>query len=443
MGRLFWKMFLAFWLSLVLAGVGVGVAVWIYQQVDAGEELERAQGGGFALRVVASVLRHGGPQAVRELLAEWEARGGRSRILVIDEDGRELLGRPLPSGAAGPAGAPKHARVRGPDGRSYELLDLRPLGRRGGRRPPERPSPLVPMLAGLIASLGFSGLMAWNLARPVRRLRGALGALADGHLETRVAGGMGRWRDEIVDLGQDFDHMAQRLQALVGAQQRLLHDVSHELRSPLARLQAAIGLARQNPARSDELMDRVEREAGRLDRLVGELLALARLESGAEAAPREPVELFDLAAGVAEDAAFEAAASGVELVFAGEGEAVVEAEGAQLQRAFENVMRNAVKFSPAGGRVDVGAERVGEMFRLRVTDQGPGVAAAELEAIFEPFFRAGDGSAKGFGLGLAIARRAVAAHGGAIRAENRASGGLAVTIELPLERAPNDRGAAR
>lgn len=434
-GRLFWKLFLAFWLSLVLAGAGVGVAVWLYQQVDADDDAGAAQRGGFAMRTLASVLRHGGPMAARDMIGEWEARGGRSRLFVVDDAGRELLGRPLPMPTP-----MRHSglelrseTVRGPDGRDYRLFALsapRPFGR---GRPPERPSPVFPLAAGLLASLGFSVLMAWSLARPVRKLRGAFADLADGHLETRVAAQMGRWRDEVADLGQDFDHMAQRLQALVGTQRRLLHDVSHELRSPLARMQAAIGLARQNPARTEELMERVERESGRLDRLVGELLTLARLDSGANDAPREALDLFDLAAGVAEDAAFEADARGVVLDFAGEGEAPMVGDAAQLQRAFENVMRNAVKFSPSGGRIEVRAQRTGGVFCMQVADQGPGVATGDLNAIFEPFFRTGDGAAEGFGLGLAIARRAVAAHGGIIRAENRASGGLQMSIELPIK----------
>ena len=441
MGRLFWKLFVAFWLSLVLAAVGVGTAVWIYKQVDLDAGDDNARRGGFVIHSFASVLRHGGPGAVRAMLDEWDARGPRTQVFVVDASGRELRDRSTPPD--------DQVRARGldsdslavtaPDGTEYRVLTVAPPRherRRGGRGDRDEPSPLLPLVSGLLASLAFSGAMAWYLARPVGKLRSAFGSMADGRLDTRVASRMGSWRDEITDLGQDFDHMANRIQALVAAQRRLLHDVSHELRSPLARLQAAIGLARQTPARSVELMERVEREAGRLDRLVGELLTLARLDSGAGDAPLEQLELFDLAAGVAQDAAFEAEVSGRKLVFRGEGRASLAADGARMQRAFENVMRNAVKFSPPGGQIAVEARLHEGDFVLTVADQGPGVPEAELEDIFEPFYRSAGASAEGFGLGLAIARRAVAAHGGRVLAANREAGGLVVTITIPV-------GAAR
>lgn len=433
MGRLFWKMFVAFWLSLVLAGSGVGAAVWLYKQVDADEAPGIERRGGFVINSFASVLRHGGAPAVLRMLDEWDGRGARTRVFVLDAAGRELRGQVVPEAAELAAGGleMESLAVEAGDGVTYRIVTVAPPRPPGGRGSRERPSPLLPLAAGLLASLAFSGWMAWYLARPVRQLRGAFGSLADGRLETRVGARMGSWRDEIVDLGQDFDHMAHRLEALVVSQRRLLHDVSHELRSPLARLQAAIGLARQNPARGGELMERVERESARLDTLVGELLTLARLDSGSGDAAREQLDLIDLAAGVAEDAAFEAEVGGRSLSFHGEGEAPLVCDGARLQRAFENVMRNAVKFSPPGGRVAVRAQCSEGRFRLDVLDEGPGVPEAELESIFEPFFRSGTATAEGFGLGLAIARRAVEAHGGSIRAANRPQGGLQLSIELP------------
>src|SRR5207249_6291638 len=163
----------------------------------------------------------------------------------------------------------------------YVLFVTRPPGPRPGPRPGP-PPPIAPwefIVIGIVTSLVFSALLAWYLTRPIRNLRWAFDAAAAGRLETRVSPLMGRRRDEIADLGRDFDRMAQQLQNLVSAQRRLLHDVSHELRSPLARLQAAIGLARQQPAKLDTSLERIEREAMRLDSMVGEVLALARLES--------------------------------------------------------------------------------------------------------------------------------------------------------------------
>ena len=441
MGRLFWKLFVAFWLSLVLAAGGVGVAVWLYRQVDLDAAEDSARRGGFVAGSFAAVLHHGGPAAVRAMLDEWEGRGARTRVYVVDAAGREIRGRSVPSADEARAHGldSDTLATSGPDGAEYRVVTVAPPRherRRGGRG---APSPWLPLVSGLLASLAFSGVMAGYLARPVRKLRSAFGSMADGRLDTRVGARMGSWRDEITDPGKDFDHMANRLKALVAAQRRLLHDVSHELRSPLARLQAAIGLARQNPARSLELMERVEREAGRLDRLVGELLTLARLDSGAGDTPMEALDLFDLAAGVAQDAAFEAEVSGRTLVFRGDGQAALVADGARLQRAFENVTRNAVKFSPVGGRVEVVAHLDDGNFVLSVADHGPGVPAAELEAIFEPFYRSAGAGAEGFGLGLAIARRAVAAQGGRVSAVNVEGGGLCVTITIPVDAGPERR----
>ncbi|TYC56644.1 HAMP domain-containing protein [Zoogloea oleivorans] len=459
LGRLFWKFFFAFWLALLLAGAGVGAAMWLHHQ----GEIERLRlerdpalaGGPRAATLVsaaAAVLSHGGVQSLRGLLADLpQERGGP--LLVIDTEGRDLLGRPvapetvLAARAGADSGDPWQSvrRVTSPDGVSYLLFlpasgeSPRRFGARGGpglpfeRRGPPGPDPLVPVVIGLIASIVFSLLLAWHLSKPIRHLRWALGAVASGKLETRVRPLMAGRRDEISDLGQDFDRMAQHLQSLIGAQRRLLHDVSHELRSPLARLQAAIGLVRQDPARLEASLDRIEREAVRLDELVGQLLTIARLDAGVRDAREECIDLVDLAAAIADDARFEAQAQGRELSFEGVGDAALVVRGELIQRAFENVIRNGVKYTGEGSTVEAWAGAEAGRFVLRVADRGPGVPEADLEAIFEPFYRGLNGQAtSGFGLGLAIAKRAVVAHGGHILAANRVGGGLVVEIRLPL-----------
>jgi two-component system OmpR family sensor kinase len=292
-----------------------------------------------------------------------------------------------------------------------------------------------------VASLVFGAALAWYLARPIRHLRSAFAALAQGRLDTRVAPLTGRRRDEIADLGRDFDTMAQQIQALIAAQRSLLHDVSHELRSPLARLQAAIGLARQSPQRLETSLGRIEREAQRLDELVGELLTLSRLEARVVRHPLERSErtdLVDLVASIAADAHFEAQASGRSVVFSGEGELHADVRVELLQRAVENVVRNAIKFTSEGTAVDVGVRvdaSVGEAL-VTVADRGPGVADEELQSIFEPFYKGESAPpGPGFGLGLAIARRAIEAHGGRVQATNRVGGGLLVEIRIPLQAA--------
>ena len=298
-------------------------------------------------------------------------------------------------------------------------------------RPPHRPRlPVVPLFSALIASLISASALAWYIARPIRHLRHAFDAAAGGDLDVRIGASMGGRRDELADLGRDFDHMTERLGHLVEGQKRLLHDVSHEMRSPLARLQAAIGLARQQPERFDETLARIEREGLRLDSLVDELLTLSRLEAGV-AGVAEQVDMQELLEGIVEDARFEGAALQVRVELSAAALPEVRANPELLQRAIENVVRNALHHSPPGGVVRIVAGMTGSRVRVSVSDQGPGVPADALDKIFRPFYRsAGRTSGNGYGLGLAIAERVIAAVNGRIRAKNGESGGLVVEIEL-------------
>jgi len=372
---LFWKFFLAFWLALLTAGGGVGVVVWLH-------------------------------------------KSGETTVLADGSHPRPFL--PPPPGWRPPGPMPPGFGPPPP-----------------GFRPPP-PSPWLPIGVGLLASLGFSALLAWYFVKPIRKLRGAFQAVAAGRLETRVESEMGGRRDELADLGHDFDAMTQQIGNLVGAQRRLFHDVSHELRSPLARLQAAIGLVRQNPDKLEAMLDRLELEAGRLDELVGELLTLARLESGVSGARVETFDALALLEAIADDARFEAESRGCGLEYRASGSAAIRGQPDWLGRAFENVIRNAVKHTGAGTAVVVDGQVDSDgLLRVVVRDCGPGVGGDELEAIFEPFYRGRERqAANGFGLGLAIARRAVLAHGGSIRAFNRGGGGLRMEIELPIARPP-------
>jgi two-component system OmpR family sensor kinase len=300
-----------------------------------------------------------------------------------------------------------------------------------GKSAEEPPAPFwFPILVTALISTLFGGLMAWYVSKPIRTLQWALQRLAAGQLDTRVQAQMGRRRDELAELGADFDRMAQRMQVLVGAQQRLLHDVSHELRSPLARMQAAIGLARQQPERTLAMQERVERESMRLDGLVGELLTLARLEADVAQAPRERIDVVDLLAEVCDDARFEARAAHRDLVFTTHGGFVADVNGELLYRAFENVVRNAVKFTHEGTVVSVLAEASATGLVITVSDQGPGVPQEAHLRMFEPFQRIGDAGVDGFGLGLTIAKRAIETHGGRIEAQAASGGGLAIRITL-------------
>ncbi len=446
MGRLFWKFLVAFWLALLLAGAVVGTTVWLHQRVQeqVAERLATGPRDALLVRTAALTLRHGGVEALRSLLEEWRDERGVP-VLAVDESGRELLARPFsPEALAGARELaatdtrPRVARLVPASDGGQDLLFV--LAREGSvphrHRPPPSPPLALLLLGGLLASLAFSALLAWSFSRPIRNLSWALRQVEEGRLETRVQPLMGRRRDEISDLGADFDRMAGQIEALVGAQKRLLHDVSHELRSPLARLQVAVGLARQQPDKLDQYLERIERESQRLDRLVGEVLTLARLESGMVQGGREGIDLGDLLSGVVEDARFEADAQGrrIELVNDAEGRDRLHGQAELLHRAIENVIRNALNHSPAGSSVEVALRQDGRCLSLTVEDEGPGVPEAELATIFEPFRRgAHEQDGNGYGLGLAIARRAIEAHGGVIHAENRPQGGLRVKVTLPMQ----------
>jgi signal transduction histidine kinase len=383
MGRLFWKFFFAFWLAQLLTSVGVGIGVW--------------------------VLRGDGPPMPARALLQPTASQAPSEPAAMH--------LPMPSRA--------------------ETGWQPPEPRRGGPLPLRRF--WLPMLAGSLVSLLFAAGLAWYFSRPIRSLKQAFDAAADGRLDVRTAQSLASRRDELADLGRDFDRMAGRLQQLVEGQRRLLHDVSHELRSPLARLQAALDLLQQQPERQAEFSARIGREAERMDQLIGELLTLARLDAGAQYRFDEMVDLDELVAGVAEDAAFEGQASGCRVEVQGQCRACLLGNRELLHRALDNVVRNALRHSPAGGQVRLtlalqDQHRAG----ILVEDEGSGVPEAELEAIFAPFARStGSHAFAGYGLGLAITRRVMELHGGHIQASNRPQGGLSVSLELPARACGN------
>lgn len=475
MGRLFWKVLAGFWLALIVAAAAVGFVVSLEQQARFDEQLAQteaqlAESPSARRRIVeaATLLRHAGPGVAAEVLVAGGQRSSRRAVLIVDEAGNDLLGRDVPAQALARAratavddralAAPDDADEPGADsGRPIalrvQLGDARyivfatsppaastPHAWRARSRFP-RGSPGLLIIAGLIASLAFAAGLAWYMAQPIRLMRGAVRRMAAGDLATRISARMGRRRDELSELACEFDDMAARLQALIGSHQRLLHDVSHELRSPLARLQAAIGLAEQDPERTAAMLARIEHEAARLDALVGEVLALARAESTHATQAGAPVPVDELLAAVSDDASFEAEGLGCEVRFsAGAPDVVLNGHSELLHRAFDNVVRNALRHTALHSSVEIRSRLLAEQVEIRVDDHGPGIAATERERMFEPFSR-GRASGEGFGLGLAIARRAIEAHGGHIEALDRPGGGLRMRIVLPLQTGVDARNA--
>lgn len=296
------------------------------------------------------------------------------------------------------------------------------------------PIMLEPFEADILASLICAALLAWLLSKPIRSLRSALSEAAGGNLDVRIADRMGPGNDELRDLGAEFDHMLARLNSLIVAQRRLLNDVSHEIRSPMARIQAATGLASQQPEQASALMERIERESVRIDKLTGELLALSRLQADVDHSLNEEIDLRELLSVIIDDAQFEAHAKGRVMQVGDQIDGVVRGNVILLRRAVENVLRNAIKYSPRNGSiaVETKTEAAGLLAVILVRDSGKGVPESDLASIFDPFFRSSTHTRKeGNGLGLAIAQRVIENHGGAISASNMPGGGLCVRIELP------------
>ncbi|MDI1308002.1 MAG: ATP-binding protein [Methylotenera sp.] len=298
--------------------------------------------------------------------------------------------------------------------------------------------PQTPILVGALASFIFAAILAWYFSKPIKQLRQAFASAANGNLNVRLGKSMGSRRDELVDLGNAFDVMAVRLGALLQSQTRLLHQVSHELRSPLARMQIAVGLARQQPDKLESSLTRIERESERMDALVGELLALSRLESGVIKLDNEPINLNELLTSVIEDARFEGEARKITIGYVQHAEkpdSPVTLLGQQdlLHRAIDNVLRNALKYSPSQSHISITSKLENALIKIEVNDQGAGVANDELENIFQAFFRGSNtNQTDGHGVGLAIAKQIIEAHGGTIEASNITTGGLSVKMKLPV-----------
>ncbi|XXX72286.1 ATP-binding protein [Sorangium sp. So ce134] len=292
----------------------------------------------------------------------------------------------------------------------------------------------------LLAIVAVTGLVAVVLARylsrPIRILRGATQRMAAGDLSVRVAQQLAGADGETLALGRDMDRMAERIEELLETQRRLLRDVSHELRSPLARLNISLELVRRrSPPDVEPAFDRIERETERLNGMIGELLTLSRLESARGMERTERVDLTALVEQLVDDAAFEAEQQGCSVELGARDACSLDGNEELLRRAIENVVRNALRFTEAGTTVRIDLSCAGGVAEVRVRDRGPGVPEGALGDIFKPFYRVDDHRARGAGgtgIGLAITQRAVLLHGGDVEARNAEGGGLEVALRLPV-----------
>ena len=392
----------------------------------------------------------GGPEAFARF-SQRDVANKTEQLFLLDGFYRDVLLRPLTSDGLRVARAAKNGqllmlrndiaayRFISPSGHPYILmLYLKPSLRKLGDVLLGQGLPYTISLILLVTLLCFA--LAYHIAAPIHTIQSTARRVAQGDLKARVPASVSRRFDELSALAKDFDSMVGRLDLLIQTQKNLLNSVSHELRSPLARINLSVALLKKRYSEdSDDMFQRLDRDVTRIDLLVGQLLTLSRLEAGLSSAEREGVDLTQLVEAAAADSNFEAEASGKSVSFRTTDEIILgNADPHALRSACENVIRNAVRFTQPGTVVEVVLEvqqgTLGRLAIVTIRDYGPGVPEESLQAIFAPFYRIGGDpeGADGNGLGLAIASEAIRLHHGTIGAANLRPTGLEITIRLPI-----------
>ncbi|WP_137820549.1 HAMP domain-containing sensor histidine kinase [Pseudomonas sp. 2FG] len=438
MRSLFWRIFASFWLAIALVA---GLSMLL----------------GHALNQDAWILsRHPGLQGLAERWTQiYEAEGEQAAqhyleqrkrryhidIQVLDDNGDALVKGTFPRRAAAFEARRHNDRRRLPwrrltadytspaSGETYLLIYRIPHPELDAWHRGSLLWPLSALGIALVVLSLFSLLLTLSITRPLSRLRGAVHDLGQTSYQQHSLARLANRRDEFGVLASDFNRMGARLQGLIGSQRQLLRDVSHELRSPLARLRIALALAeRAGPGEREQLWPRLSRECDRLEALISEILALARLD--AEPGAAQPIDLPALLESRRQDAQLSAPEQEIRI----EIEPGLSLQGwpDMLERALDNLLRNALRFNPPDQPIELLAQRQAERLLLSVRDHGPGVPTAHLPRLGEPFFRAPEQSTAGHGLGLAIARRAAERHGGSLKLANHPGGGFIASLELPL-----------
>jgi len=434
MKSLFAKILLWFWFTLAITVVGSAFISALNVNENASDE--RAPVSRlvtFQLEEARSAYEIGGRPGLQAFLDTlhrvYDARG-----ILTDETGHDLLTNEDRSALVRGARRPSIFQIfrtgdatvaRAADDGRYWFFYIVPRVRVGSWF--LLPEHAFVMAAGVLLCYW----LALYLTSPVRKLEKAVERFGRGDLSARV--GSNR-RDELGQLARTFDRMAGRTETLLTAERRLLLDISHELRSPLARLGVAVELARSGDDPYSAL-NRIQKESDRLNALVGQLLQVTRAEGDPTSLRHAPFRLDELVRQLVEDSSIEAAAHGCELKYEQRATVTVAGDPELLRRAVENVIRNAIRHAPRGTAVEVSLAGHHGKAVVAVRDQGSGVPEEALPRLFDAFYRVeGDrGRASGgIGLGLSIARRAIELHRGSIRARN-ARPGLEVEMELPVE----------
>jgi signal transduction histidine kinase len=453
MPKLFWKIFLWFWGAMLIVNCAIVFSVFSIRSVS---EQDRAQSMmSLQARKLAEVFESPSPRAFADYLRDF-AKTADMHFSLYRSDGSNVLGTPtdpttrlwiLEAAQDEKTHFPKHygppvmlQATTGPSGAKYILSAEHaslPFAHfvRGGIG-----TQILRLLAVALAVALVCLALAHYIASPILHLQSVSRRIATGDLTARVRKRLTSGRDEIADLGKDFNLMAEQIETLLHSQSQLLQAISHEMRSPLTRLTLAVGLAKGGrPPESDALLERIETEAERIEQMLAQLLTLARLDRGAMSFPRIPVELSLLLTDIVSDASFEAFAMNRSVVLTHADSCLVDGSDALLRSAIENVIRNAIRYTRQSSTVEVSLKlhnaEEQDFAVIHVKDEGPGVPYAELSQIFKPFYRVSSARERetgGTGLGLAITDRAVHLYHGSVAARNRTEGGLDVEIRLPV-----------
>jgi two-component system sensor histidine kinase CpxA len=454
---LFLKIFLWFWATAIATGIAL-VITWILLQpknVPSQSQTNLADTASFFGASAVDVLEREGASAASAYMGQVSQKI-HLKSCLFDTSGNVITGadcanldeigtRAITSNA--PIFNMKHGftrvavKVRGNSGRQY-VYAVESTEHRGPPPGISRSGILLRWSGPFLVSALICYLLTRYLTAPVLRLREASQHLAAGDLSTRAASSMERRRDELGSLVRDFNAMAARIEELVSRQRQLIYDISHELRSPLARLNVALDLGRQRKG-NDPAFDHMEQDLECLNDMIERLLTVAKLDASTTAVPMQVIDLTELVAQVARSADFELQERDGAVRLSSHGQYFVQGKPELLHSAIENVVRNAVRYTGTGNsasensvevRLDANAASEPAFVRILVRDYGQGVPESELLNIFHPFYRVADDRNRqtgGTGLGLAIADRVVRIHGGTIRARNAAPHGLEVEILLP------------
>jgi signal transduction histidine kinase len=456
--NLFIKICLSFWLTTLFMIGAVVTVDWLTETGPFHSDRHPIHGSPLSVhgQAFAWILEHEGVSSLRNF-ADRLHETQDIRAHFFNGQGRDLTDKPGASGTAALAalalksgggdwvrpgnGGMAALRITGSEGKPYAIVAEMPRF----PPPPGKQAPWTMNVVRLLVVLTVSGLICYLLARyltaPILNLGAAARRLAAGDLSARVSPMLGNRKDEIARLALDFDRMAERIESLLHSQRILLRDISHELRSPLARLNVALELCRKGSDPDvEKSLDRIERESGKLNDMIGHLLTLNRVESGISIREIKRIDLAKLIREIADDADFEAKSfnRGVKVICT--EACFVEGDEELLRRAIDNVARNAIRYTHDGSTVEISLRRIGDQGDssglIRIRDYGEGVPEASIPHLFRPFYRVGDSRERetgGTGLGLAITAAAVRFHGGTVSAANAGEGGLIIEISLPVQ----------